>query len=221
MTRRRGKIAVFLTFLLLISIIFLTIVEIRLKPLVLDFTTSRARAMATELVTAAASPLMDAGEPLVSVTRSADGIAGVSLDSRRIAEIRTNAVANIGELLNNSADQRIVVPIFSLTGSTLLSGIGIPVTVRILPVGDILADVRTDLVESGINQTMHTVELRVRVNLSLLVAHEIVQIAITSDIPLAETVIVGAVPDAYTAINRYEIDESEENDLNDYAASIP
>ena len=47
------------------------------------------------------------------------------------------------------------------------------------------------------------------------------RLELADDILVAETVIVGRVPDAYTAINRFEIDENEENDLNDYAAQLP
>ena len=113
------------------------------------------------------------------------------------------------------------VPLGNLTGTALIAGRGIPINIRFVRIGDVTADIRTEFVESGINQTLHKISMRVRVTLNVLAAGSSIKLEHASDVTLAETVIVGKVPDAYTAINRFEIDEQEENDLNDYAASLP
>lgn len=68
---------------------------------------------------------------------------------------------------------------------------------------------------------MHRIYLRVKIAMNMLVGWDTVKLELSCDAILAETIIVGDVPDAYTAINRFEIDENEENDLNDYAATLP
>lgn len=217
----RRKAALVLACGMLAFIMAFTLVELRVRPLVEDFAASRARQLATELIDTAVAALLESADPLVAVTRGADGVASAEVNTRAIAALRTAAVTAIADRLTGASPLALEVPLFNLSGSVLFSGFGIPVTVQLLPVGDILADVRTDFLESGINQTLHVVDLRVRVTLRLLVGRDVVSVDIVSDIPLAETLIVGAVPEAYTAINRFEVDEQEENDLNDYAAVVP
>ncbi len=202
-------------------IVALTTAELRIRPLVMELAGSKARQLASELVDAAVCSMLAENDVPVTLHEGQTGIAGVRLDTRSVANLRSEAVRAITEKLSKANSLHLNVPLFNLTESALASGRGIPIEVRLYPVGDILADVHTEFLESGINQVLHRVVLQVRLTLRLLVAGRVTAIDVLSDIPLAETVIVGEVPDAYTAINRFQIDESEENDLNDYAATIP
>ena len=113
------------------------------------------------------------------------------------------------------------IPLGNLAGGMLLTGRGFPVRIKLVPIGDVSGEIYSEFSETGINQTLHRIYLRVRVSMNMIVASDTVRLELADDILVAETVIVGRVPDAYTAINRFEIDENEENDLNDYAAQIP
>ena len=215
------KLSIFAAAAVFIAVAGYTAAEVRIRPVAEEMARSLARRTATELIDAAVGTLLEDGAPPVSVHRSDAGVASVTVDTRAVALLRTQAVAAVREALASVGRMTVTVPLFNLTGGALTSGFGLPVTVRAVPVGDVTADVRRDFIESGINQTLHTLDLRVKVELCLYLGSRAQTLTLVSDIPLAETVIVGAVPEAYTAINRYEIDEDEENDLNDYAASIP
>ena len=89
------------------------------------------------------------------------------------------------------------VPLGDLTGLTLLSGRGPRVPVRVLSVVSADAQFRSVFTEAGINQTRHQILLDVQVSLTVLIAGETVEAAVSSSIPAAETVLVGQVPQVY------------------------
>lgn len=226
MNRKRG-IGPFFT----IAFIFMCIVmvllcvvcyfEYKLLPIVSDAAVSRARTLASEMINDAVARSMAECGPLVEIAQGSDGISGVVTHTEELTKLRSAAVSTLVSDLSENSYVSFSVPAGSLTGSNLLAGKGFPVNIRLVPIGDITADIRTEFVESGINQTLHKIVMRVRVTLNVITARDRVKLELANDIVLAETVIVGKVPDAYTAINRFEIDEDEENDLNDYAATLP
>ena len=222
--RKRGicKRAAFAALILSILALCLTCyTEYSLRPIITDAAKSRARLMATETVNTAVIAALSDTPPLVSVTSTADGVSSVEVDIAALSTLRAKAISSLTEILSDDEAMRFSVPLGNLTGAALVAGRGTPIEIRLVRIGDVTADVESEFIESGINQTLHKISLRTRVTLNVLVAGKSVKLEHTSSVPLAETVIVGKVPDAYTAINRYEIDEDEENDLNDYAASLP
>lgn len=73
-------------------------------------------------------------------------------------------------------------------------------TLRLRPVGLVKTKIINQFDEAGINQTRHRIQLQVTVDmLSLLPGYRISSQA-QSNIILAETIIVGLVPDAYTEV---------------------
>lgn len=210
--------------LLCLTLIFLCAVcyfEYKLRPIVKDAALSRARTLATLAINDAVAEAIEVCGPAVEVARDSNGITGVITNTSELTVLRSSAVTILTESLSDTDELSFKIPAGSLTGSTLLGGFGLPVKVRMVPIGDITADTRTEFIESGINQTLHKIVMRIKVTLNVICAGESSRLELACDAVLAETVIVGKVPDAYTAINRFEIDEDEENDLNDYAATLP
>lgn len=207
--------------MLILALVLFCFIEFSLRPLIAEAAQSRARAYATETVNAAVIDALGSGSQVVTVNTSADGVASVETNIAELSKIRADAISNLSKTLASEEKMSFSVPLGNLTGTALVAGRGIPIKIQLVRIGDVTADVHTEFIESGINQTLHKISLRVRVTLNVLAAGRCVKLESASDVTLAETVIVGKVPDAYTAINRFEIDEQEENDLNDYAASLP
>ncbi len=220
--RLSGKYIGFAVLLVLVTIFFvLCFAEMRIRPIVNEAAKSRARSYASEVINLSVTNTLAKSSPLVSVSSGEYGVASVETDIASLSQLRAEAIKTLTGTLSDSQTMSFSVPLGNLSGSMLIAGRGIPIEIRLVPIGDVTADIRTEFIESGINQTLHKISMRVRVTLNVLTAGSAVKLEVASDITLAETVIVGKVPDAYTAINRYEIDEDEENDLNDYAATLP
>lgn len=114
---------------------------------------------------------------------------------------RINALS--AELLSSIVDQsgskglHIRIPLGNLMGSNLLLGKGPEVSVEIIMLTSSRADFRNELVSAGINQTKHQILLELVVDIDVLIPWDTLSTQIVSEILVAETVIVGQVPEMY------------------------
>ena len=88
--------------------------------------------------------------------------------------------------------------LFQHTGSPLLAGRGPCLHVRMQSVGTATARFDNQFSSAGINQTRHRILLDVDVHVSILLPGLTTYTKVSNEISVAETVIVGGVPDTYT-----------------------
>jgi len=219
---KKLKIAAVITAVLLMTVLYVVcIFELRMKPMVAEGAKSRATAAATEMINNAIAKVITNMQSPVTVSRGEDGMYGVEVNTALLSIMKTEATSELTKAMSDAKIMNFRLPLGNITGSTLLAGRGRTVSVRLVPIGDVETDIRTEFLSVGINQTLHKIFMRVKVSFNMFVAGDIHKLELENNVTLAETVIIGKVPDAYTAINRWEIDEQEENDLNDYAATLP
>lgn len=206
----------------LLSMVFLTFADLRLKPVVINAARSRARLFASDVISRSVdAAVSESTGNFINVIYGEDGISAIETNVTGISRLRADSILNIRGEISDIDRMTLDIPLGNLAGGMLLTGRGFPVRIKLVPIGDVSGEIYSEFSETGINQTLHRIYLRVRVSMNMIVASDTVRLELADDILVAETVIVGRVPDAYTAINRFEIDENEENDLNDYAAQIP
>ena len=206
----------------LLLMIFLTFADLRLKPVVINAARSRARLFASDVISRSVdAAVSESAGSFINVIYGEDGISAIETNVTGISRLRVDSILNIRGEISDIDRMTLDIPLGNLAGGMLLTGRGFPVRIKLVPIGDVSGEIYSEFSETGINQTLHRIYLRVRVSMNMIVASDTVRLELADDILVAETVIVGKVPDAYTAINRFEIDENEENDLNDYAAQIP
>ena len=206
----------------LLSMVFLTFADLRLKPVVINAARSRARLFASDVISRSVdAAVAESAGSFINVIYGEDGISAIETNVTGISRLRADSILNIRGEISDIDRMTLDIPLGNLAGGMLLTGRGFPVRIKLVAIGDVSGEIYCVFSETGINQTLHRIYLRVRVSMNMIVASDTVRLELADDILVAETVIVGRVPDAYTAINRFEIDENEENDLNDYAAQIP
>ena len=206
----------------LLLMIFLTFADLRLKPVVINAARSRARLFASDVISRSVdAAVSESTGSFINVIYGEDGISAIETNVTGISRLRADSILKIRGEISDIDRMTLDIPLGNLAGGMLLTGRGFPVRIKLVPIGDVSGEIYSEFSETGINQTLHRIYLRVRVSMNMIVASDTVRLELADDILVAETVIVGKVPDAYTAINRFEIDENEENDLNDYAAQIP
>ena len=211
-----------LLILSLLLMIFLTFADLRLKPVVINAARSRARLFASDVISRSVdAAVSESTGSFINVIYGEDGISAIETNVTGISRLRADSILNIRGEISDIDRMTLDIPLGNLAGGMLTTGRGIPVRIKLVPIGDVSGEIYSEFSETGINQTLHRIYLRVRVSMNMIVASDTVRLELADDILVAETVIVGKVPDAYTAINRFEIDENEENDLNDYAAQLP
>lgn len=91
----------------------------------------------------------------------------------------------------------LAIPLGNLTGIVLFSALGPSVRVRVQSVGDVKAAYENEFAAAGVNQTKHSVYLKTEITVYLLIPGEIIPVTVQERVCVAETIIVGEVPDTY------------------------
>ena len=110
--------------------------------------------------------------------------------------------------------RELSIPIGTLTGSALLAGRGPRISVRMESVGSSSARFENRFDSAGINQTNHQIALEVDVSVSILLPGFTTATTVSTAVTVAETVIVGSVPETYTYFSTTP--DTYEEDLKDY-----
>ena len=181
------------------------LVERNLTKVVLSLAQAQARALAVQILNEAAAELLSSGEvtydSLMHVT--ADGAGQVRLIQANTPEMNRLA-AQVSLLaqgrLQEKRDQVVRVPLGSAVGLTLFAGAGPKVEVRVLPVGSVHAEFHTDFQTAGINQTRHRVSLMLTARVQLVVPTGAKTVEATTQVAMAESIIVGEVPETFTDV---------------------
>lgn len=140
-------------------------------------------------------------QSFVSLQQNLNGeTTALTTDTVLINRLQGELLEKILQTLQETRQITLQLPLGSLTGSQFLAGRGPLVSLKLRPVGIVKTKIVNQFDEAGINQTRHRIQLQVTVDmLSLLPGYRISSQA-QSNIILAETIIVGLVPDAYTEV---------------------
>lgn len=137
----------------------------------------------------------------------------------RITALKTNMSevnrlkTDILNLINNeilaldTAD--IGVPLGNLFLPEIFSGKGPVIPVQIIAIRNSDASFSSSFTEAGINQTLQKITLTVSVDVTILVLGKTDSFTVSSQVVVAETVIVGQVPDTYLQTGGYNGNQTE------------
>ena len=219
--RRFAKIVVFALFLLLSCVL---IYNLQILPVLFPLAKAKCTTELTDAVNRIVRARMqsdsDGYADFVRLHFGEDGsVASVETNTPRLAKLSGVVVGDVTDALTHER-MTVRIPLGSLSGSALLSGKGPDVRVKLAVSQKITCAVRGDFTESGINQTLHRVFLRVTVEVCALLPGAVQTFSVPTDVCVAETVIIGKVPEAYTRIDRFasDVTETEIDDISDYGA---
>lgn len=191
----------------------------QMKPLLTSLATTRVSNAVTQVVTAAVDEAIASGEldyeNLVYFEKDNDGkITAVRSNMAAFNKLQSHILDTVLERIDQVSTRDLSIPIGSLTGSALLAGRGPRITVRMESVGSSEASFQNAFTSAGINQTKHQIILTIDVYVSILLPGFTTATKVSNSFIVAETVIVGSVPDSYTYFGTEP--ETYKEDLKDY-----
>ncbi len=137
-------------------------------------------------------------EKITTITRDSAGrVTSVNANSVLINNFANDLDIAIGDSIDKRDVMENQVYLSSFFGIDILSGMGPKIPVRFQQISVTDADVHHTFEESGINQTLHTIHLSVSVEIEILMPFAYSTIEVSSNMPIAQTLIVGTVPDTY------------------------
>ena len=94
-------------------------------------------------------------------------------------------------------DMYIKIPIGNFTGNELLAGRGPKIVVKIVPVGTVSTDYKTEFISTGINQTRHRIYLEIKSKMTIVAPFTNKTVEAITNVNVAETVLIGNVPQTF------------------------
>ncbi|NLH00833.1 MAG: sporulation protein YunB [Clostridiales bacterium] len=133
-----------------------------------------------------------------------DNQGNITAISANMARINTLSSEILQEVIaaTNSGQLDEKIPLGNLIGSNLLLGRGPKIPVKIIMLTSSYADFRNELTSAGINQIKHQIILEVKVQIDVLLPWEMKSTEVVSEVLIAETVLVGKVPDTYLSLSQ-------------------
>lgn len=204
--KRRGIRWVVLVLLLLAAAFLL--IEQNLSQTLLDMAYATAHSIALETVNRAAQQVVGEGisyDDLMEVHMDSDGrVSMLRANTMRMNQIATQTAILAQEELNSIENQMVNVPLGAALGIRFLGGFGPRIAVQIVPIGAVSTQFETEFETAGINQTRHKLFLTLETSVSLIVPADSRKVRVTSTVPIAESIIVGQVPDSFVDVNNEE-----------------
>lgn len=124
-------------------------------------------------------------------------ITALKTNIGEVNHLKTDVLKLIGQEILSLDHADIGIPIGSLILPEFLSGKGPVIPVHILAIRNSDASFSSRFTQAGINQTLHQLVMSVNVDVAVLVLGQTNSFTISSEVVIAETVIVGDVPDTF------------------------
>ncbi len=199
----RQRVGIWLTLLVLALLAAAVSLLWHLKPVMTSMATARVSNLVNRIVSAAVNEAVENGDidyqNFVIFEKDETGhITALRSNVAEVNRMQGQITDEILHRLSEVATSELEIPLGTLTGSALLAGRGPSLFVRMQAVGSASAAFRNQFTAAGINQTRHQIFLDVDVYMSILLPGMKTSTRVSNEIAVAETVIVGSVPDTYT-----------------------
>ena len=193
-----------LVLMLVLAVVFLIYYNARLAPLIEAIGMSDAQDIATAAINKAIKETLKNPEidysRLTVVEKTSDGhISSICTNPEQINKLTTQITLELIDGLNELNETYIKIPLGTLFDSEYFAGRGPAISIELCPTQSVYTDISTRFESVGINQTIHSVLLTVTVGIDLVFPTRIVSAECSETVVVAETIIVGPIPDFYAA----------------------
>lgn len=119
--------------------------------------------------------------------------ANSAVMNRLSSELALLIERNFQEIISS----HVRISVGSIVGSQLLSQYGPMIKLNVMPIGMAKVNFKTEFESAGINQTRHKIYLEVDTQTKIVIPFSMRTIDIKTMVPIAETIIVGDVPQSF------------------------
>lgn len=202
MRRRIQSLLHFFLILLAISIILFIAFRSRYREVIWELAETQVKNSTSDLTNDAIAKQIAEGtiqyDRIVFFEKDLDGrITALKTNMSEVNRLKTDILNIINDEILALDTSDIGIPLGSLFLPELLSGKGPAIPVHILSIRNSDATFSSNFVQAGINQTLHQLIMLVSVDVAILVLGQTGTFTVNSEVVVAETVIVGDVPNTF------------------------
>ena len=202
MRRRLRGFVNFIVLLLLILVLLFLMLRSRYRDVVRELAETQVRNTTSDLTNDAIAKQIADGiiqyDRIVYFEKDLDGrITALKTNMSEVIRLKSDILNIINDEILALDTSNLGIPLGSLFLPELLSGRGPVIPVHILSIRNSDATFCSDFSQAGINQVLHQLTMLVSVDVSVLVLGQTSSFTVTSEVVVAETVIVGSVPNTF------------------------
>ena len=180
-------------------------VDLRIRPLIEKTGEYQCRVMATRIINDVVYGELNSDvydyENIARLSYGLDGeVKSVTCDAQVINRLKSRSLMLINQEVESLDTGEIGIPLGTASGISLLFGKGPVIPVKLTPKGYTNAVLISEFTSAGINQTLHRIIMEIEIDLTAVIPGYNKTITIKTDYIVAQTIIVGIVPGAYTQI---------------------
>ena len=198
----RGWLLRFVCVSLAVFMVLLALFHSRFTQTICTLAETQVRNATSDLINDAIDRQIDTGnvqyDRIVHFEEDLQGqITALKTNMSEVNRLKTAILNRINDEILALDSSDLGVPLGSLFLPEFISGRGPQIPVHIIAIRNSDATFESHFSEAGINQTLHQVTMVVSVDVAVLVLGKTDTFTMTSEVVVAETVIVGAVPDTF------------------------
>ena len=200
---RKIRNSIFL--IVLISVITVFAILRAINPIIDALCIDKAKNLATVISNKQATQIMNEYkyEDFVNVVRDSNGdITLIQTNTKNINEVISDIPNKIVEEMEKQSESYISIHLGSVLGNTVFSALGPEIHIKIENVGNVVTKLESEFISEGINQTMHRIYLNIECEATILTPYNTITQKIENQVLIAESVIIGNIPNAYYNIER-------------------
>ena len=199
--RMRGLVRLF-CLLTAVAILLLVIFRTRYHDTIRELAETQVRNSTSDLINDAIDRQIETGniqyDRIVYFEKDLNGrITALKTNMSEVNRLKTDTLNLINDEIMALDTSDLGIPIGSLLFPELFAGRGFQIPVHILSIRNSDAGFESHFTEAGINQTLQQLTMNVLVDVSILVLGRTESFTVSSQVVVAETIIVGQVPDTF------------------------
>lgn len=213
----RKKISFFIIIMIIIvviSVFCLKIINNKISPVVMDYSISEMKRLTSIIINRSINSDVLNKDDMdnLFITKYNNDTITITLDSiiiNKITDSISNAVEDNLRLIEdgkynelkskfNIGEEYFFVPSGIIFKNSLFSSIGPHIPINLKVIGNVVSDIKTEVQEYGINNSLITVSVNITVEMMVILPLTSKEIKISNQVPIVIKLIQGKIPEFYT-----------------------
>lgn len=185
---------------LLLFTIVLTFIDSRIRPQVVTLARYKVQSLVTQAANQAIVEQMERSPlsygDLITVQRNSSGeITLLSYNALEVNRLKSQITSTVISKVQMMEKAHIYIPLGSFTNLDILNNKGPSLHFVVTPAAYVETDIESEFETTGINQVCHKIFIVLKISASALIPNYSTDVNFTTKVCVAQTVIVGKVPE--------------------------
>jgi sporulation protein YunB len=181
-------------------ILFLQFENKHIEPYIKQICQTSGKQEVTRIITNCIDEVMlkesDLHNDLINIsTDGENNVKSIQTNTIKINAIENEIIRQINNDFSDSKKTTFKLPVGNVTPFYSFAGKGFNIKLRLMPLSNIETEIKSDFISAGINQTKHRLTLLIKGDTIMLMPTYKEKTTVEVEYLLAETVIIGEVPD--------------------------